>query len=79
MKKTTGTGQPFFARFLEHQLKKETESNVSGGATLKYPSDLEDAETTKYPSDQEDDTTKPAADLPHTDKYPSDNDEDHKM
>lgn len=79
MKKASGFQQPFFVKFLENQLKKEAETNVQGGATLKYPSDLEEAETNKYPSDQEDDRTKPAADVPHTDKYPSDNDEDNKF
>lgn len=78
MKKVTGTQQPFFAKFLENQLKKEAEINIQAGATLKYPSDLEEAETNKYPSDKEDDVTKPALDLLHTDKYPSDNDEDYK-
>jgi len=78
MKKVTGTKQPFFAKFLENQLKKEAEPNVKGGATLKYPSDLEDALTNKYPSDKEDDVTKPALDVLHTDKYPSDGDEDYK-
>ncbi len=79
MKKAPGSQQPFFAKFLENQIKKAAETNVQGGATLKYPSDLEEAETTKYPSDQEDDRTKPAADVLHTDKYPSDNDEDSKI
>lgn len=75
MKKVTGKQQPFFAKFLENQLQKEAENNIQAGATLKYPSDIED-ESKKYPSDQEDDTTKPALDQYHTDKYPSDNDED---
>ncbi len=75
MKKVTARQQPFFAKFLENQLKKDAETNVQAGATLKYPSDLEE-ETKKYPSDNEDDITKPALDQYHTDKYPSDNDED---
>lgn len=77
MKKEQGLAKPFFAGFLENQLKKTTETAVQGGQTLKFPSDLEEAQTNKYPSDQEDaTTTKPAADIRHTDKYPSDGDED---
>ncbi|WP_118972683.1 microviridin/marinostatin family tricyclic proteinase inhibitor [Taibaiella koreensis] len=76
MKKEQGLAKPFFAGFLENQLKKPSETAVQGGQTLKFPSDLEEAQTNKYPSDQEDDVTKPAADIRHTDKYPSDGDED---
>lgn len=76
MKKEQGLAKPFFAAFLENQLRKTAETSVQGGATLKYPSDLEEAQTNKYPSDQEDAATKPTADIRHTDKYPSDGDED---
>jgi hypothetical protein len=79
MKKAQGLEKPFFATFLENQLKRTAGTSLQGGSrlnTLKYPSDMEDIESQKYPSDHEDAGTKPAEDIAHTDKYPSDNDED---
>ncbi|MGB0525670.1 MAG: microviridin/marinostatin family tricyclic proteinase inhibitor [Flammeovirgaceae bacterium] len=48
MKKTK---KPFFAKFLEKQVKKDSQKNVKGGVwppydvTMKYPSDGDDYET----------------------------------
>lgn len=50
---------PFFAKFLENQLK--TENDLKGGIThpkkdvytLKYPSDSDEYQTMKYPSDSD--------------------------
>jgi len=52
---------PFFAKFLEKQIKEE--NGVKGGKitkpkldifhTLKYPSDSDEDQTMKYPSDSE--------------------------
>ncbi|WNG15075.1 microviridin/marinostatin family tricyclic proteinase inhibitor [Cystobacter fuscus] len=60
MKKDT-TKKPFFARLLEEQELEQ----VSGGKTLKYPSDGDDTEplvgetppkvTQKFPSDKDED------------------------
>ena len=47
MKKDTVHKAPYFVRFLEHQELRR----VSGGMTLKYPSDND--ETWKFPSDDD--------------------------
>lgn len=44
---------PFFARYLEGQEFPRVRTNVKGGATLKYPSDLDEYVTHKYPSDND--------------------------
>ena len=44
---------PFFARYLEGQEFPEVKTNVKAGATLKYPSDLDEEHTLKYPSDRD--------------------------
>lgn len=49
-KQSTTPKQPFFARFLEGQEL----SRAQGGATLKYPSDVDEEVTLKYPSDDDD-------------------------
>jgi len=78
--KTNETRQkPFFAAFLENQLKDQQSRRVQGGDGPVVTSVLSDeVQTMKYPSDQEDNpgTTKPDWDCILTAKYPSDNDED---
>jgi Serine endopeptidase inhibitors len=71
MKKNT----PFFAKFLENQQPEpESEQTVGGIATLKFPSDGDEAVTLKAPSDSED-ITKLVFDVATTQKYPSDGDD----
>ena len=43
--------KPYFARFLE----KQDLVDVTAGATLKYPSDIDEDVTLKYPSDDDED------------------------
>lgn len=53
----TDQATPFFVRFLEGQPYPEVEADVKagrGGATTKYPSDIDEAITMKYPSDGDD-------------------------
>lgn len=49
MKKTQETRSPFFVRFLEGQELAQ----ANAGATLKYPSDVDEEVTLKYPSDDD--------------------------
>lgn len=56
------TKKPFFARLLENQELEQ----VSGGGTLKYPSDSDDLDTTRS-------VVQPPVDT--TQKFPSDSDE----
>lgn len=56
MKKNVKT--PFFAKFLENQVKEENLTNAKGGKepifqTMKYPSDSDEYQTMKYPSDND--------------------------
>lgn len=51
--------KPFFAKFLENQVKEENLTNAKGGVqapidqTMKYPSDSDEYQTMKYPSDND--------------------------
>jgi hypothetical protein len=51
--------KPFFAKFLENQVKEENLTNTKGGVvppvdqTMKYPSDSDEYQTMKYPSDND--------------------------
>ncbi|EAY24950.1 microviridin/marinostatin family tricyclic proteinase inhibitor [Microscilla marina] len=48
--------KPFFAKFLENQVKEESLTNAKGGTciqTRKYPSDSDEYVTMKYPSDND--------------------------
>lgn len=45
---------PFFAKYLEGQEFPSVKTNVKAGATVKFPSDLDEFEhTLKYPSDND--------------------------
>jgi len=71
-KKSTGLAKPFFADFLENQMKQ----SVRGGEDPSPTSVIADApHTHKYPSDQEDSYTTPIKDGAQTMKAPSDSDE----
>lgn len=70
--------KPFFAAFLENQVKENEARRIQGGATAtSVATDM--AETQKYPSDQEDGITNVDWDCILTQKYPSDNDEAETM
>jgi hypothetical protein len=82
MKKNETRQKPFFAAFLENQLKAQQSQHVQGGDGPVVTGALSDqAQTMKYPSDQEDNpgTTNPDWDCVLTMKYPSDNDEDNEI
>lgn len=57
MKKNTK--KPFFAKFLENQIKDEKLKQTKGGtvpfSTDKYPSDTDEDVTHKWPSDDDED------------------------
>lgn len=61
---------PFFAKFLENQVKED--KSVKGGSDT--TTKLDDVFTDKYPSDA-DEVTSPKLDIQVTMKYPSDGDE----
>jgi hypothetical protein len=68
--------KPFFASFLENQLKEDSTQRIQGGGDPSPTSVTADVpHTLKYPSDQEDNPTAKTTDLYQTMKYPSDNDE----
>lgn len=76
MKKTK---KPFFAKFLENQIAKDSQENATGGCyvTMKHPSDNDESGpivTMKYPSDGDEENF-PIVTM----KYPSDNDEGTTM
>lgn len=57
-KNTSGLKQPFFAGFMESQIKKEATGGIQGGGDPS-PTDptADQYQTMKYPSDQEDNPT----------------------
>lgn len=79
--KKQNTQKPFFAAFLENQVRNEEARALAGGVTTRLV-DLEqttktaDLESLKYPSDTDEDITLPDLDSITTHKYPSDSDEE---
>lgn len=73
--------KPFFAGFLENQMRKEESGILFGGVTTRL-TDLEqtdkngDIESQKYPSDNDEEGTLPDLDAVFTHKFPSDSDEE---
>ncbi|WP_406567620.1 microviridin/marinostatin family tricyclic proteinase inhibitor [Chryseobacterium oryctis] len=69
MKNKNSKKKPFFASFLEKQIKDS--ATVTGGSTT-----LPLKDTVTIP--EYDSVTRPTLDLEHTQKYPSDGDDDVK-
>jgi hypothetical protein len=57
-KSTNGLQKPFFAGFLENQIRKESTGSIQGGGDPSPTDAIADQyQTMKYPSDQEDNPT----------------------
>jgi hypothetical protein len=80
MKKSTGGLQkPFFASFLENQIRSENAHNVQGGGDPSTNIIADQPQTMKYPSDCEDNPTDKEKDDDFSKKYPSDCEDDVKQ